>query len=130
MAATTICFTHSNSAPDDELITVASPSPLRNPGVLEQQVRRMLADARARRARGRNEEGYRVKPGVSRLAAKPLDSCAQTGHALDQLFDRYKFTSFVRRGHIAGTHHDDLFGQSTEVRRLGSKSNGGGLVTG
>jgi mono/diheme cytochrome c family protein len=36
-----------SSIPDDELITVASQSRLSQPRVLEQQVRRMLADARA-----------------------------------------------------------------------------------
>ena len=36
-----------SSIPDDELITVASQGRLSNPGVLEQQVRRMLADPRS-----------------------------------------------------------------------------------
>ena len=38
-----------SSIPDDELIDVASKNKLRDPAVLEQQVRRMLADARADR---------------------------------------------------------------------------------
>src|SRR5262245_14045925 len=37
-----------SSIPDDELLDVASRGQLRNPGVLEAQVRRMLADARSR----------------------------------------------------------------------------------
>lgn len=36
-----------SSAPDDELITLASQRKLQNPGVLENQVRRMLADPRS-----------------------------------------------------------------------------------
>jgi hypothetical protein len=36
-----------SSAPDDELLTVATQGKLRSPGVLEQQVRRMLLDQRA-----------------------------------------------------------------------------------
>jgi mono/diheme cytochrome c family protein len=36
-----------SSGPDDQLITIASQGKLRSPGVLEQQVKRMLADPRA-----------------------------------------------------------------------------------
>ena len=36
-----------SSAPDDELITLASQGKLKNPAVLEQQVRRMLADSKS-----------------------------------------------------------------------------------
>jgi len=36
-----------SSAPDDQLITLASQNRLKDPGVLEQQVRRMLADPRS-----------------------------------------------------------------------------------
>ena len=36
-----------SSVPDDELITLASQSRLRNPGVLEKQIQRMLADPRS-----------------------------------------------------------------------------------
>src|SRR5262249_11047524 len=36
-----------SSIPDDELINLATQNRLRNPGVLEQQVRRMLADPRS-----------------------------------------------------------------------------------
>ena len=39
-----------SSIPDDELLDLASRGKLRDPAVLEQQVRRMLADSRARRA--------------------------------------------------------------------------------
>ncbi len=36
-----------SSAPDDQLITLASQGKLKDPGVLEKQVRRMLADPRS-----------------------------------------------------------------------------------
>jgi hypothetical protein len=46
--ATRLSFFLWSSIPDDELLTLASQEKLRNPMVLEQQVRRMLGDPRAR----------------------------------------------------------------------------------
>jgi hypothetical protein len=44
--ASRLAFFFWSSGPDDELIGLAAQGKLRNPGVLEQQIRRMLADAR------------------------------------------------------------------------------------
>ncbi len=44
--ASRLAFFFWSSGPDDELIRVAAQGKLRNPGVLEQQIRRMLADPR------------------------------------------------------------------------------------
>jgi hypothetical protein len=44
--ASRLAFFFWSSGPDDELIGLAAQGKLRNPGVLEQQVRRMLSDAR------------------------------------------------------------------------------------
>ena len=84
-----------SSIPDDELLTLAAKRPLREPAVLEQQVRRMLRDERSRRA-GRQLRGpvaAAAQPaardaGQRSVPASSTTTCAQAfRREVELLFD-------------------------------------------